>query len=92
MAAAITATNAAEPLLSVTVSATGLANSTAYVVKITNPHGDIGYKNVTSDGSGAFSFTYVPQAVGVTTYDVRPLAETNGTTTAAATVQGKVKK
>ena len=92
MAAAITATSTSEPLVPVTVSGTGFSATTDYVVKISGPSGDVGYKNIKSDGSGAFSFTFVPQIVGLHTFDARPLTETLGTTTPAATVTGKVKR
>src|SRR5260370_953112 len=81
MAAAITATTIAEPFLPMTVSGTGFAAATAYVVKMTDPQGWNGYKNVTTDGSGAFSYTIVPQDVGAFVFDARPLTEMMGPTT-----------
>ena len=92
MAAAITATSASEPYVPVTVAGTGFSASTDYVVKMTDPQGGVGYKNIKTDGSGAFSYTVVPQYVGNYTYDARPLTETLGTTTPAASATGKVKK
>ena len=92
MAAAITATSVAEPLVPVTVAGTGFSATTDYVVRMTDPQGHTGYKSIKSDGSGAFSYVIVPQTVGTYTFDARPLAETTGTTTPAATVSGKVKR
>ena len=94
MAAAVSVSpaNVAEPLVPMTVSGSGFAATTDYVVKVTTPQGHVRTVNVKSDGSGAFSFIHVPTEVGTSTFDARPLAETNGTTTAAATVQAKVRK
>jgi hypothetical protein len=70
---------------SVTVNGSGFTASTAYVCTVTDPTGGKTQIGVTSNGSGNFSFTYVPQANGSVTVDVRPQTEFMGMTSAAAT-------
>jgi hypothetical protein len=85
MTAAIVVTSGTQAFMPWVLTGTGFSNSTAYVVDVTGPTG-VSRKNVTSDGSGGFTVTHVPQNAGSLTVAVRPLAETLGTTTAAATI------
>lgn len=86
MAAAITVSPAAAtPGQAVTVSGTGFANNTAYTITATAGVNATRI-SVTSDGSGAWSFTW---PVGVErlrwTFSARPATEHTGGTAAAAT-------
>lgn len=69
-----------------TVTGSGFATATTYVLTITDPGGGTAHPEITTDGSGAFTFSYTPQGEGPLTISVRPKAEHTGTTTAAATV------
>jgi len=62
----------------VTVNATGLTATTAYVATTLTPQGHTQTNKFTTDGSGAASFQIVPSTLGVHTVTVTPA------TTAAA--------
>lgn len=72
----------------VVITGTGFANTTAYVLSITDPDGGVTRPTVTSDGGGGFTFTYVPMGIGTISVSARPLTEHIGTTTATATATG----
>jgi hypothetical protein len=69
----------------ITITGSAFSNATAYRLQITDPAGGSTYRDVLSDGSGAFTTTYVPQATGTLTVTARPTTEYTGTTAAAAT-------
>lgn len=73
-----------------TVTGTGFANNTNYIVTALMPSGFTTRVEVTSDGSGGFSFPFVFQARGTVTFSARPASEWNGTTTAATTTTATV--
>lgn len=86
MSAAITVTPArAQPGSNVVVAGTGFTASTKYTVTATAAN-ITSYVNVTSDGSGAWSFNW---PVGTDrfqyTFSARPAVEHTGGTSAAAT-------
>ena len=74
MSAALALTLGSAPLTVTTVSGTGFSNSTAYDVKIASPGGQVRVVTVTSDGSGNFTTTFVPQGRG--TYTVNAYLST----------------
>jgi hypothetical protein len=67
----------------------GGAANTAYIVTVNNPNGGITRYTVTTDGSGNATLSLVSQHRGGFTASIRPAAEHNGTTTAAATLNFK---
>jgi hypothetical protein len=73
-----------------TVTGTGFTASTPYIVTALMPSGFTTRIEVTSDGSGGFSFPFVFQARGTVTFSARPATEWTGTTTAAATATATV--
>jgi hypothetical protein len=74
----------AKALQPVAVNITGGAASTQYGVTIGHTTGGKQIVVVQTDGTGAASFTHVPQGAGKVTVDVRPITEHTATTTAAA--------
>lgn len=87
MAVVLTPPTSLRPYTSTSVTATGAAATTAYVLTVNWPHGTTQKIPATSDGSGNLSFPLVPQpgGSGTPSYSVRPAAEFQGTTTPAAT-------
>ena len=59
-------------LRTVTISATALTASTAYVATTLTPQGHTVTSRFTTDGAGAGSFTLVPQTAGVHQVSVAP--------------------
>lgn len=92
MAAALSITTPAvtEPFHKRTVTGTGFDNNTPYIVTALMPSGFTTRIEVTSDGSGGFTFPFVFQARGAVTFSARPATEWTGTTTAAATTTATV--
>jgi hypothetical protein len=91
MAASITATKVSEPLVPMTITGSGFAASTNYWVTVTDPQGHRNITRLKTDGSGAFSYKYVPQAVGSFTFEARPDVEFSGATTPVATTTSRAK-
>ena len=71
-----------------TVTGSGLSATTAYSLVITEADGSTTTRPVTSDGSGAFTFTYVPQGPGTVTYSLNAATPT----VVVATVSGSTRK
>jgi S1-C subfamily serine protease len=92
MAAAVVvaAASVAEPFLSRVVTGSGLTASTAYILTATHPSGAKQRIEVTTDGAGGFTFPFVFQERGNVTFAIRPRAEWEGSTTAAATASKQV--
>ena len=84
-------TSVAEPLVSSTISGSGLSASTAYTVSVVDPQGHTTVLSATSDGSGAFTLKFVPQQVGAYTAEARPAVDYKGKTNAAASGNGRCK-
>ena len=70
MAAALSIGSHGESRNNVTVTGSGLSNTTAYNLVITNADGSSTTRPVTSDGSGGFTFSWVPQTAGKCTYSL----------------------
>ena len=60
----------------VTVTGSGLSNATDYNLVITEADGSSTTRKVTTDGSGGFTFRWVPQGPGKVSYRVDSLAAT----------------
>jgi hypothetical protein len=91
VAAAITATKTSEPLAPITVTGSGFAANTPYWITIKDPMGHTNLTRLNSDGTGAFTFKYVPQTPGAFTVEARPDVEFKGTTTATASTTTRAK-
>ena len=63
-------------LRTVTVSATGLTATTAYVATTSTPMGHVQTNKFTTDGTGAATFTIVPQSAGTYSVSVAPATST----------------
>lgn len=68
MAAALSVSSHAEARNAVTVTGSGLSLSTDYNLVITDAGGFTATRKVTTDGSGGFTFPWVPQGTGKVTY------------------------
>lgn len=73
-----------------TVTGAGLTATMAYVMSAAHPSGNQQRIEVTTDGSGGFTFPFVFQERGTVTFTVRPATEWNGTTTTLATTTATV--
>ena len=92
MVAIVSVSTTAQPFTSQTITITGHAPSTDQVAVFTFQNGRTQAIKFTTDGSGNASPKFVPQwdAKGTFTCSTRPVAETNGSTAAAATIVGTV--
>ena len=91
MAAAISVNKTNGPYEPMNITGSGFANNTPYVITAKDPMGHTRIINVASDGSGAFTAQIVPQTVGSYQFDVRPVTETTGTTSATASTTARSK-
>lgn len=79
--ASITASSStvAGPRTAVTLNLASLTASTAYVLAVKDGTGQVTTVDITTDGTGAFSYVYVPQAHGAVTATVTPAAAQSAT-------------
>lgn len=75
---------APQPYQTATVSITGCAATTAYLMSMVYADGTTARFPFTSDGSGNATVKYVAQLKGPVSGSIRPAAECNCTTTAGA--------
>ena len=71
-----------------TVTVAGASNNTAYVLRIAHPGGGTETHNVTTNGSGGVSVTYVPQDHGTATITLDPAPTSSGTTASTTANHG----
>lgn len=83
MAAALAFSGTAGCGRTVTANLTGASNNTVYNVSLAHPGGNTQNVSVTTNGSGAATFTFVPPVAGSLTATVTP---TVPTTTCTATL------
>lgn len=86
----ITTPAVTEPFHRRTVTGAGLTASTAYIMSAVHPSGNRQRVEVTTDGSGGFTFPFVFQERGTVTFTIRPRTEWEGTTTTLTTTTATV--
>jgi hypothetical protein len=69
----------------VTITGSAFTATSPFRLQIFDPTGGSTFRDVLSDGSGAFTTSYLPQGLGPLTVTARPVAEFTGSTAAQAT-------